>query len=39
MTPDQIAELIADIEKKLARAEYLTDKIDKNLAKYAKKAA
>ncbi|VCY91393.1 Uncharacterised protein [Escherichia coli] len=39
MTQRQITELLCNIEKKIARAEHLTDKISKNLAAKSKKAA
>ncbi len=39
MTQKQITELFANIEKKMTRAEFLTDKISRNLAKKAKQAA
>ncbi len=39
MTQKQISQLFADIEKKLSRAEFLTDIISKNLQQASKKAA
>lgn len=39
MTQKQISQLFADIEKKLSRAELLTDIISRNLQQDCKKAA
>lgn len=39
MTQKQITQLFADIEKKLCRAELLTDSISRNLKQANKKAA